>query len=70
MIPVSFLMSGFLMKTNFKWVILAHGKVRKYLFNKNYKMVNFPFVTWVVAHGDNNTLIKRKLRRSISAKKR
>ncbi|MFP7299296.1 glycosyltransferase family A protein [Neobacillus niacini] len=54
-------------KTKFKWVILAHGKVTKYLKNKNYLLVNFPFVTWVVAHGDNNTIIKRKLKRTISA---
>jgi hypothetical protein len=62
-------MRGDVMKTKFKWVILAHGKVTKYLNNKNYKMVNFPFVTWVVSHGDNNTHIKRKIKRSISAKR-
>jgi hypothetical protein len=56
------------MKSKFKWVILPHGKVTNYLRNKNYKMVNYPLVTWVVVHGDNNTIMKRKIKSSISAK--
>jgi hypothetical protein len=56
------------MKSKFKWVVLPHGKVTTYLKNKNYKMVNYPLVTWVVVHGDNNTIIKRKIKSSISAR--
>jgi hypothetical protein len=57
------------MKSKFKWVIFAHAKVTNYLKNKNYKMVNYPLVTWVVVHGDNNTTMKRKIRSSISAER-
>ncbi|MDM5331667.1 hypothetical protein [Neobacillus sp. CF12] len=56
------------MKSKFKWVVLPHGKVTNYLKNKNYKMVNYPLVTWVVVHGDNNTMMKRKIKSSISAR--
>lgn len=38
-------------KTAFKWVIRNHVKVKKYA--KNYTMVDYPFVTYVLAHGDN-----------------
>ena len=57
------------MKTKFKWVIFPHVRVTKYLRNQNYKMVNFPLVTYVLVHGDNNTVIKRKINSSISAKR-
>jgi len=51
-------------KTKYKWVIWPHHKVT--LFLKNYRMVNFPFVTWVLFHGDNNSVIKRKLSSKVS----
>jgi hypothetical protein len=57
------------MKTKFRWVIFPHVRVTKYLRNQNYKMVNLPLVTYVLVHGDNNTIIKRKINSSISAKR-
>lgn len=54
-------------KTKFKWTIWNHAKITMHLKNKNIKMVNFPFVTWVLYHGDNNSIIKRKRSSKVSA---
>lgn len=56
-------------KVNFKVTIRHHGRVQKHLskIKKNYKMVNFPLITWVLAHGDNNSMILRKKDNGISA---
>ncbi|WHY78270.1 hypothetical protein QNH20_03640 [Neobacillus sp. WH10] len=53
-------------KTKFKWAIWSHHKVTLFLKNKNFRMVDFPFVTWVLFHGDNNSIIKRKLSSKVS----
>ncbi|MBU8879963.1 hypothetical protein BGM26_13340 [Bacillus sp. FJAT-29790] len=53
----------------FKW--RHHGKVLQYLrkINKSYTMVDYPLVTWVLAHGDNNSMIKKKMNNQISAER-
>ncbi|WP_286230710.1 hypothetical protein [Neobacillus mesonae] len=56
-------------KTKFKWTIWPHHKITQYLRSKNYRMVDFPFVTWVLFHGDNNSVIKRKSSSRVSPRK-
>ncbi|TXC92794.1 hypothetical protein FS935_00920 [Metabacillus litoralis] len=58
------------LKTNFKIVGRRHGSVKTHLskINKKYTMVNTPLLTWVLAHGDNNTMIKKKKDNTVSAK--
>ncbi len=55
---------------NFKVTIRHHGRVIKHLkkINKGYVVVIFPLITWVLAHGDNNSMILRKKDNDISAK--
>ncbi|MGQ4664786.1 hypothetical protein AB3Z07_11215 [Metabacillus halosaccharovorans] len=57
-------------KSNFRVVIKHHGRVLKHLRNmkKNYSLVNIPLLTWVLAHGDNNTMILKKKNNDVSAK--
>ncbi|WP_286230700.1 hypothetical protein [Neobacillus mesonae] len=43
-------------KTDFKWVLKNHVKVPQYV--KNYTMVDYPFVTYVLAHGENLSVIQ------------
>lgn len=57
-------------KSNFKICIgKKHGNVLLYLrnTNKNHIMVHEPILTWVQAHGDNNSLIKRKIKSNVRA---
>ena len=63
--PRSSRMTG-VRKAKFKWAIWPHHKVTLFLENKDYRMVDFPFVTWVLFHGDNNSIIKRKLSSKVS----
>lgn len=53
----------------FKW--RHHGKVPQYLrkINKSYTMIQYPLVTWVLAHGDNNSMILGKQDNRVAAKK-
>jgi hypothetical protein len=57
-------------KTPFRCVIKHHGEVVNYLqeISKRYQMVEVPFVTWVLGHGDNNSIIKGKKDDRVSAK--
>ncbi|MBS4176692.1 alginate lyase family protein [Lederbergia citrea] len=53
-------------KSPFNNVIKSHVKVPEYV--KNHTMIDLPFVTWVLAHGDNVSMIKGKKDNRISAK--
>lgn len=57
-------------ETPFYLVVKRHMKVIEHLdeINKHYVMVDLPFVTWVLGHGDNNSMIKGKKDNGISAK--
>lgn len=60
------------LKSNFKVASgRAHGKVVEYLnkISKQYIFIHDPLIIWVMAHGDNNSIIKGKLDKSVSAKK-
>ncbi|MDN4866193.1 hypothetical protein ACFX4N_29540 [Priestia sp. YIM B13551] len=48
----------------------AHPKSPERLkkLNKKYKMINLPFVIWVLSHGDNNSMLKGNKDPGISAK--
>ncbi|MBU8879962.1 hypothetical protein BGM26_13335 [Bacillus sp. FJAT-29790] len=52
-------------KTAFKWVTKNHVKVPQYV--KNHTMVDYPFVTYVLAHGENLSVIQGKRDNRISA---
>jgi hypothetical protein len=58
-----------LQKKPFRIVLRAHPKVVRNLakFHKPYKFDKIPLVTWVLAHGDNNSMLKRKKNNSVSA---
>ncbi|UVI28628.1 glycosyltransferase family A protein [Paenibacillus spongiae] len=53
----------------FHMVLKAHTRVIQHLEerNKQYVMIDFPFITWVLAHGDNNSMIKGKKDNGVSA---
>lgn len=55
--------------TYYHVVLKAHPRVIQHLEErkKHYVMVDFPFVTWVLGHGDNNSMIKGKKDNGISA---
>jgi hypothetical protein len=57
-------------KETFHVVLRGHTKVFRNLrkINKPYKLVKFPLITWVLGHGDNNSMLKGKKSNSISAK--
>ncbi|MBP3041686.1 hypothetical protein J9303_19790 [Bacillaceae bacterium Marseille-Q3522] len=58
-------------RSNFKIAVgKRHGNVLEYLKNVNKKgtIVHYPFLIWVLAHGDNNSMILRKKDNNISAK--
>ncbi|MCM3439695.1 hypothetical protein [Metabacillus halosaccharovorans] len=58
-------------RTNFRVAVgKRHANVLTYLkrANKNYMLVNYPLLTWVLAHGDNNSMILGKKDNLISAK--
>lgn len=50
--------------------IMDHKTVGSHLveLNKDYTMIDFPLVTWVLGHGDNNSVLKGKKNNGISAK--
>jgi hypothetical protein len=57
-------------QTNFKIAVgKRHGNVLQYLkkANKKCTIVDYPLLTWVLAHGDNNSMILRKKDNNISA---
>ncbi|WP_040950982.1 hypothetical protein [Gorillibacterium massiliense] len=56
-------------KKPFKLVLRAHPKVIQNLraLHRPYKIVKLPLVTWVLGHGDNNSIIKGKINKSVSA---
>jgi hypothetical protein len=58
-----------LQKKPFRIVLRAHPKVVRNLakFHKPYKFEKMPLVTWVLAHGDNNSMLKGKKNNSVSA---
>ncbi|MBS4194927.1 hypothetical protein [Lederbergia citri] len=43
-------------KTAFKWATKNHVKVREFV--KNHTLVDYPFVTYILAHGDNLSIIQ------------
>lgn len=59
-----------LRKIPFQMTLKAHPKVMQHLsrFKKKYKLIKLPFVTWVLAHGDNNSMIKGKKDNKVAAK--
>jgi hypothetical protein len=67
--PLSLKNSGSL-KESYHMVLRGHTKVFRNLreINKPYKLVKFPLITWVLGHGDNNSMLKGKKSNSISAK--
>lgn len=56
---------------NYKVVLKSHAFIKQQLekINKKYSMVNYPIVTWVLAHGDNNSILLGKHDRNISAER-
>ncbi|WHX98464.1 hypothetical protein [Neobacillus sp. DY30] len=55
----------------FHIVLKYHPKLTVYLEedNKSFQMINLPFVTWVLAHGDNQSMDQGWKSKKISAKK-
>ena len=58
-------------KTPFRIVLKGHPKVIRHLkaINKSHTMIDFPFIAWVLGHGDNNSMIKGKKDNRVSASK-
>lgn len=56
-------------KKPFHVVLQAHPKVIRNLrtLRRPCKIVNFPLVTWVLGHGDNNSMLKGKKNNTVSA---
>ncbi|WP_175638989.1 hypothetical protein [Metabacillus schmidteae] len=54
---------------NFEVVLKSHVFIKEFLKkrNKMYTLVEFPLITWVLAHGDNNSIILGKHDLNISA---
>ncbi|QMV40781.1 hypothetical protein [Cohnella cholangitidis] len=57
-------------KSPFLIVLNNHTRVLQHLaqHKKKHQMIDFPFITWVLAHGDNNSMLKGRRDNSISAK--
>ena len=49
---------------------MHHGKVPENLktFNKSYEKIDLPFVTYVLGHGDNTSVIRGIRSNQVSAK--
>ncbi|MCC3374219.1 hypothetical protein [Cohnella sp. REN36] len=56
-------------KKPFNLVLKGHTKVIRNLraSRRPFKIVHFPLVTWVLGHGDNNSMLKGKKNNSVSA---
>lgn len=57
-------------KTPFGMAVKDHKKVAEHLeeIDREYKMAEFPLVTWVLGHGDNNSVIKGSKDNGITSK--